>query len=454
MTKTDVDFAKRLAAVLDLKAAAAPYDPLANPLANHDLEHLTNGAGVAKSSDHFPAKNMAEHGPAGYEMEVKRNEDLRAGKQDKSRKRMADARRRAEKKAEFDTIAASPVVPDPERLTEAWRVAFPLVPIVTRIAKSKEGWASRFLGSVVEDVPQTVLEQMALILAKSTKDLGLLRRAADELGEQAKRKGIPGDQMTDEERTKRRQMARARKWLMGMVNNRVMGTLVDLYLGPENLRWQNIDVIATVMASISGVGDDPMMAKFKAERAPAMLGSHFQKPGGIDHALVTVAINAAITERGLDPLTELLLDEENRESGGSFRWTKHAERVFLATPDGERLWDLVCKATAHHARPKKARGEAAMMHARNQFEWLPGFIVQVVESFDPHLIGYSATDHWAVLASDFELGYLPGPNPLGEERHPLRPALSYATVEEAVSALLEGVDLIAGADFIHHVVNS
>lgn len=447
MTTINSTLATRLAVVLDLKAQAAPYDPTTNPLRTHTVEQV---AGTTE----IPAKNMAEQGGAGYDMEVARNENLRAGKKDRSKHRMQAARRRAAKKVEFDEIVNASVTPDSERMTEAWRVVAPLVPIATRIANEKRRWAERFLGSLVDDVPQIVLEQMALILAKSDKDLSLLRKAADELGEQAERKGIPGDQLSEDQRAERKQMAKARKWLMGMVNNRVMGALVDLYLGPENLRWQNIDMIATVMASISGVGSDPMMARFQADRAPAMLGSSFPKPGGIDHALVSVAINAAISELELDLLTEILLNEENRESGGSFRWTKNAEQVFLATPDGAWLWDLVCKATKHHARPRKARGEAAMMHARNQFVWMPDFIVQVVESFDPHLIGYSPTGGRAVLASDFELGYLPGVNPLGEERRPLVPALTYASVEQAVAALLEGVEIYTGAQFVNNLLNA
>lgn len=447
MTITHSTLAKQLAAVLDLKAQAAPYDPAANPLRSQTVEQV---AGTTE----IPAKNMAEQGGAGYDMEVARNENLRAGKKDKSKHRMQAARRRAEKKVEFDAIMDLPVQPDSERMIEAWRVVAPLVPIATRIANEKRRWAERFLGSLVDDVPQIVLEQMAVILAKSDKDLCLLRRAADELGEQAERKGIPGDQLSEDERAERKQMAKARKWLMGMVNNRVMGALVDLYLGPENLRWQNIDVIATVMASISGVGADPMMSRFSADRAPAMLGSSFPRPGGIDHSLVSVAINAAITELELDLLTEILLNEDNRESGGAFRWTKNAERVFLATPDGEWIWDLVCKATEHHAKPRKARGEAAMMHARNTFGWLPDFIVQVVDSFDPHLIGYSPTGSRAVLASDFELGYLPGVNPLGEERRPLVPALTYSSIEQAVAALLEGVEVYTGAQFVNNLLNA
>jgi hypothetical protein len=452
-TKTiQSSFGARIAAHVDLKSKAAPYEPQSNPFANHTLEQLSHGTGIMKSADQHPARNMAPHGGVGFELESTRIQGLNEGKVDKSAKRMAAMRTRAAKKAEFDRIAESEVKPDPERMTKAWRVVFPMVPIVTRMANGKKRWAGRFLGSVVDDVAQVVLERMAVLLAKSDKDLDLLIRAADELG--AKDRVEPDRAaLSEAERKDRKRVAKARRWLMGMANNRVQGTLVDLYLSAENLRWENLDIIATVMASINGVGDDPMMSRFKADRAPAFLGTKFTKPGGIDQALLATAINAAITEKGLDLMVEIMLNPDNRESGGAMRWSKTAERIFLATPggQGEYLWSLVCKATQHHARPKRARADAARIHVRNQFDWLPGFIVEVVDSFDPHFIGWSSTGRRAVMASDFELFYLPDEP---EQRQPLQPALRFTTVEEAVAALIDNINLSDGAEFLSSIANA
>lgn len=453
MTKTiNNTLGARLAAALDLQARATPYIPEENPLAHKEVPELAGTAGV-------PVLNMAaKTNGAGMAQALEESVfTTRQTQRDATvAKRVAQHRARAAKKVEFDRIAALDVTPDPERMTQAWRVVFPLVPIVTAIANEKKRWAARYLGSVVDDVAQVVLERMALVLAKSDKDLLFLMRAADELGAVHKDTNrIPANQLTDDERAERKAMGKARKWLMGMVNNRVQGTLVDLYTESRNLRWDNIDIITTVMASINGVGGDPLLGAHKASRAPGFLGTRFQRPDGIDQGLVAQAINAAITERGLDLMVEILLNEENRENGGSgaVRWTKVAERLFLATPteiaNGRVMWDAVCKATESHARPKRARADAARMHVRNLFEWLPGFIVQVVESFDPQFRYWS--NGKAVLASDFEWYYLPDEP---EVRTPFVPKLVYATVEEAAAALTRHIDVLTGADLVGSIANA
>lgn len=432
-----------------------PYDPSTNPLAHADVDAIRHGVGVDKGADMVPALDMSAKVGGALPIDLERFEAAQSAKADKSAKRMARARRMAERKAEFDSIVASDVRPDPERMTMAWRVVFPLVPTVTRIAKGKQRWAARYLGSVVDDVAQVVLERMAVVIAKQDKyDLRFLIERADELGEQeAGRERRPRTATTDEERKAIKREARARGWLMSMVNNRVLGTLADLYTESRNLRWDNLDIIATVMVSINGVGEDPLVKRHQADRAPAFLGTKFQRPDGIDPAVLATAINAAITERGLDLLVEILLNEDNREFGGAFKWTKNAERVFLATPGGrgQWLWDQVVKATEHHSRPKRARADAARMHVRNLFEWLPPFIGQVVDSLDPHFIGWSTTGRRAVMASDFELFYLAD---VPAQREMLAPSLRYTTVEEAVAAITEAVQVLTGADLVNSIANA
>ena len=461
MTTTTIDLKKALVAALDeherAKRVSSPED---NPLVNHDLEQLAHGAGISKGADLFPAKNVAEQGGLGYDMEVARNESLRTGKADKSAKRMAQARARAARKVEFDKIADSPTRPSQVRMDQAWLVVFHMVTIVTQIAKSKQRWASRFLGSNADDIPQMALEKMAVVLAKSDKDLDLLRRAAEELDALTKKSGqIPGDQLTDEERKERKAVSRARKWLMGMANNRVMGALVDSYTDQRNLRWENIDLITTVMASINGVGDDPMLSRFKADRAPAFLGTRFQRPGGIDSGVLATALNAAITERRLDRMTEILLKEENRRTNGQVKWSAIAKQVFLASSggviEGEWMWDAVWRSTEHHARPNKARGEAAKLYVRSEFEWLPHLVVSLVESFDQHPIGYAVPARGgarAIMASDFELFYLgDAPTP----RQTLVPRLRYSSSEEAIETLVETIgSLMTGEEVVASVVNA
>lgn len=452
------DLATRLAIALDMRQKAKIHTrPEENPLAQHSLDEVVQGAGIGKSADRIPAVNVAATPVKGLAqgaalaLEASRFETNKAGRDAKAARRQAAARARAKRKLEVDALVNSDVRPNPKRLKEAWEVVVLLAPIVEAVAASKSRWAARYLGSLVEDVSQVVLERMAMILAKSDYDLDLLHTAAKEL-RKSKRK-IPGDQVVDEEaKAERKRLAKARKWLMGMINNRVMGTLVDLYLGDQNLRWQNIDIVATVMASISGVGEDPLTSRFKADRAPAMLGTKFQRPGGVDYDVLTAAVQAAITEHGLDDLTDLLLADESLRSNGSVRWHAIAEQVFMTGPgNGEHRWHLVQQATASLSEKtrKQLISKAAMTYARNQFRWLPEVIVGVVQAHDVHVVGYGVRP---VLASTFEWDYLSchryDVDPMGEHRSPLRPALTYASTAEAAEALDEVLDLIGARELV------
>lgn len=459
MSKTATHTLLGIIAALNEREAASTV-PEDNPLHGHTLTDLVHGAGIRKSADHIPARNMAAHdpdSPAAFNMEAARFEGRTSAKADKSAKRMAQAHARAARKIEFDKIARQQFTPDPERMDRAWLVVFHMVAPVSQIARSKQQWANRLLGVNADDIVQMTLESMALVLAKSDKDLDLLRTAASQLGTESRKSGkVPGDQkVTPEER----EVRKARKWLMGMANNRVMGALVDSYTSQENLRWDNLDLIATVMASISGVGDDPMTSRFKANRSPAFLGARFQRPGGIDANVMATAISAAITEHGLDPMVEFILDDDHRRMDGAVKWSKHAQEIFLLTPGGHGawLWQHVESATEQHGHARKARGDKARQHVRNLFEFLPTLIVRLVDAFDPQFLGWCSDNRLrrAILASDFELFYLPGLSGLTRPRQVLEPKLKYGSVEEAALALTEHLALLtSGTNIVKEAMNT
>lgn len=458
---TSKTLVERLSAALADNVSATPYKPDENPYANHDLTKMRQQKGVERSQDLHPALNMAAKapGPMTQALEEERYAGIEEGRKDKSAQRMRAHRARAARKQQFDQIAASPKAPDKNRLVLAWRVVVPLHDTITKIAKSKKRWAERFLGSNVDDIAQVAMEQIALVLAKSDQDMGVLTQAADELGAIMRESGrVPGDQkvdLSDDERKHRRKVKKARKWLMGLVNNRVMGALADTFVNQRNLRWDNLDMIATIMASINGTGDDPMLARFKADRAPAFLGGKFPAPGRIDPEVMATAISAAITERGLDRMAELLLDEGSRRTDGAVKWRDLAQDVFLATPDGQGawMWDCVVKATEGSSHKRKARAEAARAHARQQFEFLPSVVVGVVDALDWQRVGFN--EGHAVMLNEFESYYVGDEHPLGRPSAPIRPALRFASPEAAARALVEHlVVLITGEDMITSAVNA
>jgi len=430
-----------------LANAAVPED---NPYVNHTTEQLARG--VQKYADNIPAVSKTAAGDLGYRMEQARVAGMDEGRRHRRAVSAQRRQRTRQRQAMFEEVAARQVTPNPERVTAAWGVVVHLLPIVGRVAVEKRQWATRFLGSITDDLTQVVLEKMVLVLAKSDWDLAVLTEAAAELADQERlTQRIPGDQgnQDDAERQHRKAMRKARKELMSMVNYWTLTTLVDLYRETRNLRWENLDLLDTVAASISGVGADPLVAHTKADRAPAMLGASFQRPGGPDPHLIAQAINAAITDRGLDRLTELLLAEDNRRTDGSFKWRELAEQVFRAGPDGDDLWTDVERATANLEVPGRARAAAARRYVRGLFSWMPGFIVDLVEAFDPRPLMWGQGR--MIMASEFEMR-LADVDPLGERRYPLRPALTFASAREAAKALVENLDqLITGEEFVRSV---
>ena len=102
-TKTGV--ADRLAAALKAhERAKTDRRPEDNPFAEHSLKDMAS-AGLRKGADKIPARDMAVHEGLGREMELARFEVEQEAKADKSAKRMAVMRSRAERKVEFDKIA-------------------------------------------------------------------------------------------------------------------------------------------------------------------------------------------------------------------------------------------------------------------------------------------------------------------------------------------------------------
>jgi hypothetical protein len=466
-TITTTTSTERLAAALEAHAKAKIARPDDHPFNEHTLEQMQS-AGLVSMQDKTPALNMAAKAPdsaLAYDMEVARFETEKEVKVRNVDKGKIQRRARDARKRQLEEIVSSDVRPDPKRMQEAWLVVALMLPTIAKAANAKRVWASRHLGDVTDDVTGIVTESMALLLAKSDKDLDVLEVAAREISEVTRRTNqIPGDQLSDDQRKERKRIGKARKWLMQVVNNRVMDTLIDVYYRSHNLKADNIDILASVMASINGPGDDPMLANWKASRAPAFLGTRFQAPDGIDGNLLAAAVNAAITEKGLDRLVEVILANINTD--GSFPWTEMAEDIIMAMPDGDGpwMWEQITRSTQgvnrdgvawDTARAGKARGEIARRYVRSAFEWMPGLIVSVVDAFDPKVIGFAARvpgGARAILASDFELFYRPEEPAL---RLMLQPALRFGTAQEAAEALLEHVAILTtGNDLVRSVAHA
>lgn len=421
MTKTIEDIAQRIAVVISTDRKAKPYVAEDNPMGARTLNDLVAGAGILKHADLLPTKN--KDGWMGAEnLNAQVIEGLDARKASRVRQRQVRSRAQAERLAQINAVVEAPEQPDPARMAQAWAILRPLVPVITRIAKGKAAWAKRYLGAVQDDVTQAAMTRFALMLAKGDLDLDLHLTAAGQLAGEVAR--IPGDQKIDPAMSKQRKReAKARKVLMSLCNHMVMCSLVDMYRDQKNLRWENLDVIETIMASVNGKGDDPAFANFVASKPPVMQGSRMQTPGAIHPDVLRIAISAAITERGLDRLVELML--ANLNTDGSFRWTANAEQVFLATKHGEAAWQAVVQATSSHDDPRHSQAQAARLYVRKQFTFMPWLIGAVIDMCTPQRVAWKQEGHRAIIATAFE----------ARDRAGLVPTCTFESVREASLAL-------------------
>lgn len=248
------------------------------------------------------------------------------------------------------------------------------------------------------------------VLAWSDQDLAVLERAATEIGLGVR----PAQDATDIERRFNKKVSRGRRWLMATVNNCVMKAIDSAYRSDPNVRWENIDLIPSIMDAVNGSDEDAFVARFKADRKPSMSGWRWAQPGAVDQGLISAALAGAISDRGLDAMVELFLREENCYPSGGFRWRELAHAVFLLAPDcdGEALWQQVLKQTEPLSIKTQARTQAARRLAQHLFAWIPDFIVDIVPMIEDM--------------------------PFGDgRRYPLVPALSYATPHDAALAIAE-----------------
>jgi hypothetical protein len=366
---------------------------------------------VRKGADNYPAKrNFTETANA---MEAARSAGLKVGAIERESKRkkaaLARTQRSEQIEAAVNAAVSSPTAMPPERVEDAWLIVATLYPVIEAVARSKRNWVQRYLGDLTADTVGMTCERMVNVLVGSGKDLSILLDSAEAVISKESAPALP-EGATEEDVKRRKAVMKGCSWVMGVVNNCILQSINAAYHSEENERWQNLDTMTTIMASANNI-EDTYVARFKADRAPLMSGWRWAQPGEFDPALLSVALDAAITDRHLDPLVELFIAEGNMHRG-SFRWEALASQVFLLGPDGEWLWDAVERESRNHKDPVNAQAIRAKAYVAQVFGWMPGFIVDVCHAL-PDL-------------------------PFGDgKRYPLVPALSYATAQDAAEAIME-----------------
>lgn len=297
---------------LAAEVEAAQAEPVVK---NWEVKAIAAGKGILKRADLNP--------------DERRKHDNAMAAQ-----RARRARQIARRKKEQEAVVEQPM--DPKRVRAGLVILTEMHPLISKVVLGRYNQMRRVLGDIsAYDVAQDVLMGSAEGIAKQDKhDLVDLLIAARWLDKQP---GIP--QVVD------REAPTGAKWLMGVVQRQTTHRLADIYrssvvsieyeeVGPDGAKeivkvcrtLESLDYLDTILANTGGV--DTLLTHTKAAQAPGMVGTRFQIPGQTDRAFVGMVVDAAITERGLDWLADMLLDDDKRRTDGAFMWTANYVEIW------------------------------------------------------------------------------------------------------------------------------
>lgn len=280
-------------------------------------------------------------------------------------------RRQEQKEAETNEVSPARKV-----AIEAFVLA-PIVDLIDEIARMQTRRFNLVLGDVQGEVGIDTYMRALHNIARSKWDTDVLVKAADHLREVGVTDLYPKDHPEDAQAK-----VAAAKYLLAVFNNSARNALKHLYRNQPTLK--SIEKLDTVLANTREL-HDPDMARFKADGGAHLVGWNPPGPGQLDWNSLAMATAAAITERKLDPLAEVLLNDEYLRTDGAFMWTEHADKVWRACglPMG-----------AFNKLPKAKKAAAAKKAARNRFAWLPDMMEAAIRELQP--------DVWSTPRSQFE----------------------------------------------------
>lgn len=312
-----------------------------------------------------------------------RVDERRERANDLRRRRRAKNKRIAERQ---EALATRPKIEVPLNLQRGTQVITSLlIKHIDEIGFLRARRMDRFMGQCAQDIcADTYLalnREIALELVRGERTAEMLYAAAQWLSEQPA--GVDLDRHED--------VPDGAHWLMAVTANRVKSTIEAWYRkqtvpvkerDPETgeivarrVPIDSIDRLETALANSGGV--DTLIENFKAKAPVYSVGSHFPGPGKIDKDLFHVVIDSWITERGLDALYELALDEANLDVYGRLKWGDIAEALFTAAgmPEGWQM--LVAKTDSKELQGRYAKRLAQRLLAR-----LPEVIATTYDLYD------------------------------------------------------------------------
>lgn len=261
-------------------------------------------------------------------------------------------------------------------------VVAPLTDVVDRIAKSQSRRAERYLGNISQNVSVAAWDGAINRMSQSKWAIKLLILAADSLREVPYHENIRARDFDDEA------VGKARAYILNTIRKEAVKAINKAF--DEQPTLDSIDFGESVLDNFKDVGD-PVAEKFGADRKPLMQGFRFTGPGEVDWTTLSMAIAHIITEKRLDPLTEIMLNDDYLTKDGSFMWAEHGDKVWQAC--GLPL-NAYFKQT-----DRRKRAEMAKRVARNRFSWLPDAIEGALVRLAPELWD-TPRDQYAFIRSD------------------------------------------------------
>ena len=348
---------------------------LADAIATLELEGDANAPELFESDDALAHVSL-EQIEAGWGLDkedrgrfTKREREARGRYMDKMRKRR---KRAMDKRSKADKVRDSKPV-DQVRVRALLNIiGLNLLDVITDTVIARYNRFRRVMGDVsVGDLANDTVLAIAESLARSEADLVEIAQAALWLSAQPK----PIDTAQDDA------PARARM-LMGTIIRKAGHSIVDTYRKSTCTMWvqtvgdegqtewvqkdvtlESLDYLLTMERATSS-DVDTLLSAHKAGGKPKHESSAPNRAAA--RSFARMVVDYAITARGLDWLTDLML--EGMRTDGAFTWSKHADEVWagLGMPEVDDMKPEVKVAYAKRA-------------ARMAFEFLPDVIATAYE---------------------------------------------------------------------------
>lgn len=253
-------------------------------------------------------------------------------------RRMKQYRKRLRKDAENVERAKQPL--DPTRMRFSLEAVALIMDLVEKVVTARYNKVRRVLGDVyVGDIASETVIGLAEGMARSDHRVESLIIAADWLSKQP---GIPEVPIEAPVGAKFIMSVLMRQATVQIANNYRQNVVrvesMELRQDPTTGEWKDMLVVKdvtlasleyldTILSSQFMGGLDTLIANSKADGGLSMVGAKFQIPGEPNRLFARQIIDSAITARGLDWLTDLLLDDDNVRSDGTFKWAEHADTI-------------------------------------------------------------------------------------------------------------------------------